>query len=87
MRYKCPWSLGFTQRKYWALKSWTEFELWIYEGSEFQTDESENTNVFRYISKRGFGVYNWKLDDERNGLACISDAKVKNDLRYSGHLP
>jgi len=27
-------------------------------------DEPENTNVFRYISKWGFGVYNWKLDDD-----------------------
>jgi len=23
----------------------------MYEGREFQTDEPENTNVFRYISK------------------------------------
>ena len=23
--------LDFTQRKYWYLKCWTEFELWIYE--------------------------------------------------------
>ena len=55
MRYKCPWSVGVTQGKYWALKCWTEFELWMYEGSEFQTDE--NTNVFRYISKWGSGVF------------------------------
>jgi len=34
-------------------------------GNSFQTDEPENTNVFRYISKWGFGVYNWKLDDGR----------------------
>ena len=87
MRYKCPWSLGVTQRKYWALNWWAEFELWIYEGSEFQTDEPENTNVFRYISKWGFGVYNWKLDDEGNSLACISDAKVNDDLRYSSASP
>ena len=85
MRYKCHWS--FTQRKYWALTWWTEFELWIYEGSEFQTDEPEHTNVFRYISKWGFGVYTWKLDDDRNSLACISDAKVKDELRYSGASP
>ena len=81
MRHTCLWSLGFIQRKYWALTFWTEFELWIYEGSEFQTDEPENTNVFRYIFEWGFGVYNWKLDDERNSLACISDAIVKDDLR------
>ena len=42
-------------------------------------DEPENTNVFQYNSKWGFGVYNWKLDDERNSLACISDANV-NDV-------
>ena len=28
-----------------------------------------------------------KLDDERNNIACISDAKVKVDLRYSGASP
>ena len=61
--------------------------IWIYEGREFQTDEPENTNVFRYISKWGIGVYNWELDDERNSLACISDAKVNDDLRYSGASP
>ena len=55
-----------------------------YEGSEFQADEPENKNVFGNISKCGFGVHNWKLDDKRNSLACISDAKVKDDLRYSG---
>jgi len=59
----------------------------MYEGREFQTDEPENTNVFRYISKWGFGVYNWKLDDERNSRACISDTKVNDDLRYSGTSP
>ena len=32
-------------------------------------DGSENKNVFRYISKWGFGVYNWNLDDERKSLA------------------
>ena len=46
--------------------------------------EPENTNVFRYISKLGFGIYNWKLDDERKSLACISVAKVNDVLRYSG---
>ena len=50
-------------------------------------DEPENTNVFQYNSKWGFGVYNWKLDDERNSLACISDAKVNADIRYSGASP
>jgi len=44
-------------------------------------------NVFGNISKCGFGVHNWKLDDERNSLACISDANVKDDLRYSGASP
>ena len=29
----------------------------------------------------------WKLDDARNSIACISDAKVKDDLRYSGASP
>ena len=48
----------FIQRKYCDLKCWTEFEFWIYEGRQFQLDEPENTNVFRYISKWGFGVYN-----------------------------
>ena len=56
--------MGFIYRKYWDLKGWTEFEFWIYEGRDFQMDEPENTNVFRYISKWGFGVYNWKLDDD-----------------------
>ena len=56
-------------------------------GNSFQTDEPENTNVFRYISKWGFAVYNWKLDDERNSLACISVAKVKDDLGYPGASP
>ena len=32
-----------------------------------------------------FGVYNWELDDERNSLA--SDAKVNDNLRYSGASP
>ena len=32
-------------------------------------------------------VYNWKLDDERYSLVCISDAKVNDDLRYSGPSP
>ena len=59
--------------------------LCIYEGREFQTDEPENTNVIPYISKWGFGVYNWKLDDERNSIACISE--VNDDLRYSGASP
>jgi len=40
--------MGFTQREYWDLKCWTEFEFWIYEGREFQTYERENTNIFRY---------------------------------------
>ena len=40
-------------------------ECWIYEGREYQIDEPENTNVFRHISKWGFGAYTWKLDDER----------------------
>jgi len=31
--------MGFIQRKFWDLKCWTEFELWIYEGREFQVDE------------------------------------------------
>ena len=44
-------------------------------------------NVFGNISKCGFGVHNWKLDDKRNSLACISDANVKDDLRYSGASP
>jgi len=39
-------------------------------------DEPENTNVFRYISKWGFGVYNWKLDDERKRLAWMSRYEV-----------
>ena len=43
--------LVFIQRKYWDLKCWIEFEFWIYEGREFQMDEPDNTNVFRYISK------------------------------------
>ena len=41
----------------------------------------KNKNVFRYISKWGFGVYNWKLDDERKSLAWISVAKVNDVLR------
>ena len=41
-------NFGCIQRKYWDLKCWTEFEFWIYEGGEFQMDEPENTNVFRY---------------------------------------
>ena len=77
----------FIQRKYCHLKCWTEFEFWIYEGREFQTDEPENTNVFRYISKWGFGVYNWKLDDERNCIAWMSVAKVNDVLRYSRAFP
>jgi len=28
-----------------------------------------------------------KLDDERNNIACISDAKVNDDIRYSGASP
>ena len=40
-------------------------------------------NVFGNISKCGFGVHNWKLDDERNSLACISDAIVKDDIGKS----
>jgi len=72
--------LEFTQRKYRALQCWTEFELWIYEGREFQTDEPKHTNIFWYISKRGFAVYNWKLD-ERNSRACLSVAQVNGDLR------
>ena len=46
MRCKCPWTLGFTQHKYWALKWWTEFELWIYEGNEFQTDERKMSSHY-----------------------------------------
>ena len=72
-----PWDLLI----YRTLKCWTEFELWIYEGSVFQTDEPEHTNVFRYTFKWGVGVYNWTLDDYRNRVACISDAKVKYELR------
>ena len=77
----------FIQRKYCDLKCWTEFEFWIYEGRQFQLDEPENTNVFRYISKWGFGVYNWKLDDERNSIAWMSVAKVNDVLRYSRAFP
>ena len=72
--------LGFIQRKYWALKCWTEFELWIYEGREFQT---ENTNVFRYIFKWGFGVYTWKLDDERMYIRHKSKRRSKIFRRIS----
>jgi len=43
-----------------------------------------NTNVFRYISKWGFGVYKWKLDDERKSIAWMSVAKVNDVLRNSG---
>ena len=50
-------------------------------------DELENTNVFCYISKWGFGVYNWKLDDERKSIAWMSVAKVNDVLRYSGAFP
>jgi len=50
-------------------------------------DEPENKDVFRYIYKWGFGVYNWKLDDERKSLACTSVAKVTEMLRSSGTLP
>ena len=50
-------------------------------------DEPENTNVFRYISKWGFGVYSWKLDDERKSLAWMAVAKVNYVLRYSGTFP
>ena len=50
-------------------------------------DELENTNVFRYISKRGLGVYNLKLDGERKSIACMSVAKVNDVLRYSGAFP
>ena len=79
--------LVFIQRKYWDLKCWNEFEFLIYEGREFQTNEPENTNVFRYISKWGFGVYNWKLDDERKSIAWMSVAEVKDVLKYSGAFP
>jgi len=40
----------------------------MYDGREFQIDEPENINVFRYISKLGFGVYNWNGVDERKSL-------------------
>jgi len=50
-------------------------------------DEPENATVFRYISKWGFGVYNWKLDDERKSLAWMSVATVNDFLRYSGAFP
>ena len=69
--------MWFIQRKYWDPKYWTELEFWIYEGREFQIDEPENTNVFRYISRWGFGVYTWKLDDERKSLAWMSVAKIQ----------
>jgi len=50
-------------------------------------DEQENTNLFRYISKWGFGVYNWKLDDERKRIAWMSVLKVNDVFRYSGAFP
>jgi len=50
-------------------------------------DEPENTNVFRYISKWGVGVYNRKLDDELKRIAWMSVAKVNDVLRYSGTFP
>jgi len=49
-------------------------------------DEPETTNVFRYISKWGFGVYNWKLDDERKRLVWMSVAKVNDVLMYLVHF-
>ena len=79
--------MGFIQRKYRDLKCWTEFEFWICEGREFQIDEPENTNVFRYISKWGFGVYNWKLYDERKSIEWMSVAKANGVLKYSGAFP
>ena len=45
----------------WIMNIWRKFE----------TDEPENTNVFQYISKWGFGVYNWKIDDERTLQSCM----------------
>ena len=77
--------LWFIQRKYWDLKCWSEFEIWIYEGRVFQMDAPGN--VFRYISKYGFGVYNRKLDDERNSIAWMSVLKVNDVFRYSGAFP
>ena len=86
MRCKCPWTLGFTQHKYWPLICWTEFEdhiwrKWVPNGWTW--------TYFRYfdIFLNEVLVYNWALDDERNSRACISDAKVKDDLRYSGASP
>jgi len=49
--------------------------------------EPENTNVSRYISKWGFGVYNLKLDYERNSILWISVAKVNGVPGYSGAFP
>ena len=49
-----------------------------------------NLNIQMYFDiflNEVFGVYTWKLDDDRNSLACISDAKVKDELRYSGASP
>ena len=37
-----------------------------------ETDEPENKNVFRYIFKLGFGVYNWNVVDERNLEYCLN---------------
>ena len=44
-------------------------------------------NVFRYISKWGFGVYNWKPEGERKSIAWMSVAEVKDVLKYSGAFP
>ena len=63
------------------MKCWIDVEFWIYEGREFQTDEPENINVFRYISKLGFGVYNWNEVAERKSLAWLSDVKVNDFFR------
>ena len=38
--------LVFIQRRYWDLKGWTEFELWIYEERIFQMDGPEKTDLF-----------------------------------------
>ena len=53
----------------------------MHDRTEFQTDEPENTNVFRYISKSDYVVYIWRFVSELKSCACMPDANVKDDVK------
>ena len=79
--------LGFIQRKYWALKCWTEFEFWIYEGREFCVAIILNVIVclgciYNYIT-HGISLYIYNVSQQ----SIVTRHKTCIDLyMYDGFI-